>query len=91
MNDSDDAMAALFADMLALIEAHKLSLSEAELAQCRGFVASTAALCDEARRYCDRQNFTDDQAREYLRGVLAGIIERTQQIPMTISMGRALH
>jgi hypothetical protein len=91
MNDSDDAMAALFADMLALIETRKLGLSASELAQCRGFVVSTAALCDEARRYCDRQNFTDAQAREYLRGVLAGIIERTQQIPMTISMGGALH
>jgi hypothetical protein len=54
-------------------------------------VASTAALCDEARRYCDRQNFTDVRAREYLRGVLAGCIERTQQIPMTITMGGALH
>jgi hypothetical protein len=91
MSDSDDAMAALFADMLALIEAHKLSLSEAELAQCRGFVASTAALCAEATRFCNRMHYSDFEAREYVRGVLAGIIERVQQIPVTISMGGALH
>ena len=84
-------MAALFADMLALIEAHKLSLSEAELAQCRGFVASTAALCDEARRYCNRVGLSDEQARAYMRGTLAGIIERVQEIPVSFSMGGALH
>jgi hypothetical protein len=90
-DNSDDAMTDLFRAMIALIEAHKLNLSPAELEQCHSFVATTQELCAEATAHCNRMGYSDARARDYLRGVLAGIIERTQQIPMTFTMGGSLH
>jgi hypothetical protein len=90
MSNSDDAMAGLFRDMLALIEAHKLNLSETELAQCRGFVAMTQVLCAEATQHCTRMGYSDERARAYMRGLLAALVER-QQLNVTMSAQGAMH
>jgi hypothetical protein len=87
---SDEAMAALFADMIALIEAHNLSLSAEELAAARGFVAMTQMLCAEATQHCNRMGYSDERARAYMRGLLAALVER-QQLSVTASAQGALH
>jgi hypothetical protein len=87
---SDNAMADLFRDMLALIEAHKLGLSAEQIAQCRGFVTMTQMLCAEATAHCNRMGYSDERARAYLRGLLAGIVER-HQLTVTASAQGALH
>jgi hypothetical protein len=69
---------------------HKLAMSAKELAEARAFVASVSLLCDEATKYCNRMNFTDAQAREYMRGFLGGIVERHQLAVTTTAQG-ALH
>ena len=90
MSNSDAALAGLFRDMRALIESHRLNLSEAELAQCRGFVAMTQMLCAEATQHCTRMGYSDEQARAYMRGLLAALVER-QQLNVTMSAQGVMH
>ena len=75
---SDDAMTDFIHALAALIEERKLGMSNAELIKARAFVASIAVVCAEAAQHCDRMGYSDERARDYMRGLLRGIVERHQ-------------
>ena len=75
---SDGLFNELINDMQRLVEARATYLSQADLLNATQWMHSVGRTFAEATRYCDLMQFTDEQARQFMGGLLRAMIDTTR-------------